>query len=113
MAATWTHLDKTPRGQVLAQMQSGLTGTHISANFFREYRSVLEAMERGSIRLDKSKRQSHRAPTWTAARGADVAIVTTSRPDSTTGRGAKGHWTRGPGQKFSMPLGRKTHYGQL
>ena len=33
------------------------------------------------------------------------------RPDNTTGRGAKGHWTRGRGQKFSVPMGRKTNYG--
>jgi len=33
------------------------------------------------------------------------------RPDNTTGWGAKGHWTRGRGQKFSVPLGRKTDYG--
>ena len=32
--------------------------------------------------------------------------------DNTTDWGAKGHWTRGRGQKFPVPLGRKTHYGQ-
>src|SRR6266516_505150 len=28
-----------------------------------------------------------------------------------TGRGAKGHWTRGSGQKPSVPIGRKPSYG--
>jgi len=31
--------------------------------------------------------------------------------DRITAGGAKGHWTRGRGQKFSVPLGRKSHYG--
>jgi hypothetical protein len=34
------------------------------------------------------------------------------RPDNTTDRGAKGHWTRGCAQKFSVPLARNTDYGQ-
>ena len=35
-----------------------------------------------------------------------------SRSDNTTDWGAKGHWTRGRAQKSSVPVGRKTPYGQ-
>src|SRR5437867_12733279 len=34
-----------------------------------------------------------------------------SRLDNRTGWGAKGHWSRGRGQKFRVPLGRKSDYG--
>jgi len=43
MTPMWTHLDKTPRTQAVGQKERGLTGTHIAPNFFREYRSALEA----------------------------------------------------------------------
>ena len=34
-----------------------------------------------------------------------------SPPDRITGGGAKGHWTRGRGQRSLVPLGRKSDYG--
>ena len=48
---------------------------------------------------------------WVADRGADVAIVSDELAGQYNRSGSQRHWTRGRGQKSSVPVGRKTHYG--
>jgi len=41
-----------------------------------------------------------------------VAIASDDRTRQYNRTGSQGHWTRGRGHKFPVPLGRKTHYGR-